>query len=85
MDYRDKIEAGRDARHGFYIPTVGDTCWKTLDGADVAAWLRGLGYDVVRHYDTGNNGIAETACGVAMSTSGYVCYFHHEETQPFNR
>jgi hypothetical protein len=55
-----------------YLPSSGETAFRTLDGSDVAAWLRANGYEVIRNYDTGRNGLAITACGLAVSTNGHV-------------
>ena len=55
-----------------WLPSDGETCFRTLDGADVAAFLTRAGYTVVRNYDTGRNGQAETACGLIVSTNGRV-------------
>jgi hypothetical protein len=55
-----------------YLTSSGETDFRSLDGADVAAWLRANGYEVIRHYDTGRNGLAITACGLAVSTNGHV-------------
>jgi hypothetical protein len=52
-----------------YLPWGG---FRTLDGSDVANWLRERGFEVVRNYDAKTHGIAITACGIAVSTSGYV-------------
>lgn len=57
---------------GRFLPSEGETAFKTLDGSDVAAWLRRNGYKVTRNGDTGRNGYAETACGYHVSTNGYV-------------
>ena len=52
-----------------YLP-FGPFC--TLDGSDVAEWLRERGFEVVRNYDAKTHGIAITACGITVSTNGYV-------------
>ena len=52
-----------------YLP-FGPFC--TLDGSDAAAWLRERGFDVVTNYDAKTHGIAITACGITLSTNGYV-------------
>jgi len=52
-----------------YLP-FGPFC--TLDGSDTAAWLRERGFDVVRNYDAKTHGVAITACGITVSTNGYV-------------
>lgn len=57
---------------GGFLPSSGETCFRTLDGSDVAAWLRAQGYEVLGHGDTGSNGVAITACGLSVSTNGYV-------------
>ena len=57
---------------GKYLPSEGPTCFHTLDGSDVAAWLNAQGYKVTRNGDTGRNGFAETADGYRISTNGYV-------------
>ena len=57
---------------GTFIPSTNETCFRTLDGSDVAEWLTKQGYEVVDNYDTGRNGIAITKCGLAVSTNGYV-------------
>ena len=70
----NKIEANRSSRHSFFLPSEGDTCFKSLDGSDVVKWLCEQGYDVAKHYDTGRNGLAVTKCGVRVSTNGHVSY-----------
>ena len=67
------IEAFRasDKSGAFLFPSEGEYCWSTLDGSDVAFWLRGQGYEVIRNRDTGRNGEAETKCGLRVSTNGY--------------
>ena len=57
---------------GRHIPQTGATCFLSLDGSDVAAWLTSNGYTVTDHHDTGRNGVAITACGYRVSTNGYV-------------
>lgn len=55
-----------------WLPMSGETAFRSLDGSDVAAWLAKNGYTVVKHYDTGRNGLAITACGFQVSTNGHV-------------
>ena len=57
---------------GRFIRSYGETCFNSLDGSYVAAWLQSKGYTVVSNGDTGRNGYAETACGWRVSTNGYV-------------
>ena len=58
--------------NGEFLAGYGETAFSTLDGSDVAAWLRSQGYTVIANGDTGRNGFAETACGWRVSTNGYV-------------
>jgi len=57
---------------GRWLPSYGETCFNTLDGSDVAAWLQSQGYTVVSNGDTGRYGYAVTACGWHVSTNGHV-------------
>jgi len=66
-------QIGNTGVFGGYIPQSGATCFRTLDGSDVRAFLEGLGFKVVENLDTGRNGLAVTACGLTVSTNGYVC------------
>jgi hypothetical protein len=55
-----------------FLKSEGETCFRTLDGSDVAQWLKQNGYTVTSNRDTGRNGIAITACGFSVSTNGHV-------------
>ena len=55
-----------------HLPSDGETCFRTINGADVAAFLTRAGYTVISHRDTGRNGLAVTDCGLSVSTNGYV-------------
>ncbi len=71
-DYMNKlIEDARNAGSG-WLPSHGETCFRTLDASDVAAWLTAQGYTVISNMDTGRNGLAKTACGLSVSTNGHV-------------
>jgi hypothetical protein len=61
-----------ESRVNGWLPSDGETCFRTLDGADVAAFLARAGFHVVKHYDTGRNGEAITECGLRVSTNGRV-------------
>lgn len=56
-----------------FLPSEGETCFNTMDGADVAAFLERMGEKVERHFDAGRNGWAVTESGYMVSTDGYVC------------
>lgn len=58
--------------NGKFLPADGETCFHTLDGSDVANWLRSIGEQVVDNHDTGRCGIAITVSGYRVSTNGYV-------------
>jgi hypothetical protein len=55
-----------------FLPNQVSANFRTLDGSCVRAYLEGLGYTVVSNRDTGRNGEATTACGITVSTNGYV-------------
>ena len=56
-----------------FLPhSISDNIAKDLDGKGVANWLESIGEKVLRHYDTGGNGLAITASGYKVSTNGYV-------------
>jgi len=57
---------------GRFLPCEGETCFKSMDGSDVAIWLEKNGEPVLRFFDTGRNGLALTKSGYAVSTNGYV-------------
>ena len=57
---------------GTFLPSEGDTCFRSLDGEDIAEYLIKHGYLVIRHFDTGSNGLAITACGFAVSSNGWI-------------
>ena len=57
---------------GTYLPSYGKTCFKSLDGSDVAKWLEKNGEKVIEYYDTGRNGLAITEKGITISTNGYI-------------
>ena len=67
-----KITVSLNDKVGSFIDTDGIENFNALDGSGVAAWLKSQGYTVVKHYDTGRNGIAITADGYKVSTNGYV-------------
>ena len=43
-----------------------------LDGEHAKKWLEGLGFEVVKNGDNGSYGYAVTACGLCLSTNGYI-------------
>ena len=69
-----RIEDARATKQGFFLPSRGETCFRTMDGPDVAEWLAASGYVVTGYRDTGRNGLATTECGVRVSTNGYVSF-----------
>ena len=69
-----RIEDARATKQGFFLPSRGETCFKTVDGSDVAEWLTANGYVVKGYHDTRRNGLASTECGVNVSTNGYVSF-----------
>jgi len=43
-----------------------------LDGTEAARYLTSKGFEVVTHFDAGTNGWAITACGLKLSTNGFL-------------
>lgn len=43
-----------------------------LDGTFARQYLESLGFEVVDNGDNGRNGYAITACGLYLSTNGYI-------------
>lgn len=68
------IETARETKTSFYLPANNETCFRSLDGLDITLWLIAEGYDVHSNCDTGRNGLAYTACGVMVSSNGYVSF-----------
>jgi len=61
------------ANSGAFLP--GDVGYKEcadLDGLTAHLFLQSLGYTVLGHRDRGSHGAAYTACGVILSTNGFV-------------
>jgi len=55
-----------------FLPNEISSCFRSMDGSDVAEWLSFLGYKILKYYDTGRNGLVVTTCGYSVSTNGYV-------------
>ena len=66
---------------GGFIPAYNETCFRTMDGEDVAEWLTAQGYEVVSCRDTGRNGLAVTKDGYQVSTNGYVSRVYPPEVE----
>ena len=66
----EAVEAVKASGVGQYLPAR--QTFKSLDGRVIANWLRSQGYSVIEAVDTGRNGLAVTACGIAVSSNGYV-------------
>lgn len=43
-----------------------------LDGKHARQYLEAMGFEVVDSGDKGNRGFALTACGIDLSTNGYI-------------
>ena len=67
------------AKQGGYLdhiaPEVGYKCSADLDGKYAAEFLTAHGFNVVKHYDTGYNGLAICDNGLRLSTNGHICIF----------
>ncbi len=54
---------------GFYINT--DNITYDLQGKGMAQYLTSIGFNVIKNFDTGANGIVLTEEGIEVSTNGY--------------
>lgn len=71
------MEACADTRRngvvGAYLPGfLRDAIPQDLDGVGCRRYLEHHGYEVVSNRDTGGHGEAVTACGLVLSTNGYI-------------
>jgi len=57
---------------GFLPRYLSDSIPQDVDGSGCREFLTRHGYTVLSNNDTGRNGQAITACGVLLSTNGYV-------------
>jgi len=55
-----------------YLPAKGETAFNSVDGSDVAEFLKKLGFKIALFEDADFYGVAITKCGIAVSTNGYV-------------
>ena len=55
-----------------YLPHKISDHFRTLDGKDVAEWLKKEGYEIKEYKDKKRNGVAITKTGINVSTNGYV-------------
>lgn len=70
--HEDKGGINLSEMAGHFIPSNGETCFRSMDGSDVRAWLEKNGVKCIKHFDTGRNGLVITACGYSISTNGWV-------------
>lgn len=63
----------RAAEGRFLWDKDGYKCFADMDGKEARRFLESFGFEVVKNYDTGYNGLAITACGIRLSTNGYIC------------
>lgn len=57
------------AKDGFFINTDGISY--DLEGKGMAQYLATLGFNIIKYYDTGRNGLVLTEEGIKISTNGY--------------
>jgi hypothetical protein len=73
MDATHKTYLERMANEGRFIGLeVGYQCFADLDGKAAREFLEKNGFEVIESGDTGNNGFARTACGIVLSTNGWI-------------
>jgi hypothetical protein len=56
--------------NGFFMNTDGVKL--DLDGKGLGEYLTKIGFEVIKYYDTGSNGIVLTKENIKVSTNGYV-------------
>lgn len=56
-------------KNGFFINT--DNIPFDLDGKGMAEYLKSIGFNIIRYFDTGRNGLVLTQEGIQVSTNGY--------------
>jgi hypothetical protein len=60
------------ADRGAFLPSsIGYRECADINGTEARRFLESAGFVVVSNRDTGRNGEAVTACGIALSTNGY--------------
>lgn len=67
-----KDEIIKVAESGEFILDSNYQCFDDLNGTEARRYLESKGFEVVRNFDTGRNGIAITTCGIHLSTNGYI-------------
>ncbi|MFJ2043920.1 hypothetical protein ACIOBL_09965 [Paenibacillus taichungensis] len=67
-----KDEIINAAELGEFIADQNYQCFADLNGTEARRYLESKGFEVVRNFDTGHNGIAITTCGIHLSTNGYI-------------
>lgn len=68
-----KVELEQIAEKGDIIHDPDYIAFADLDGTHASKYLESKGFEVVKNYDTGRNGWAITACGIKLSTNGFIC------------
>lgn len=69
---------------GRYLPSQGATCFLSLDGSDVYAWMVSQGLEACSHRDLGTHGAAFTKDGFKVSTSTYVSHTARPQARSAN-
>lgn len=67
-----KDEIINAAESGEFIVDHNYQCFADLNGTEARRYLESKGFEVVRNFDTGRNGIAITTCGRYLSTNNYI-------------
>ncbi len=68
-----KTELQQIASEGNFIYDDAYKLHADLDGTEARKYLESKGFKVIKNFDTGKNGLAVTACGIKLSTNGYLC------------
>jgi len=67
---KEQLEV-KATRNGFVYDDEFVRNWD-LDATHARKYLESRGFEVVRNWDAGTNGWAETKCGIRLSTNGYI-------------
>ncbi|WP_035284240.1 MULTISPECIES: hypothetical protein [unclassified Clostridium] len=66
---KEQIIEKAKKENGFFINT--DNIHYDLDGKRMAEYLKSIGFNIIRHFDTGRNGLVLTQEGIQVSTNGH--------------
>ena len=72
MNNQQIIAAAKKGCYLDHVPGSDYKPFKDLNGLYAAEYLSSKGFKVMSFFDTGNNGLAITECGINLSTNGHI-------------